>query len=191
MRRVIVIGRSGAGKSTLGRCLAKALKLPLIELDFFYWRPGWIETPMSEFRDVVARLAYGPTWIMVGNYYATFDLRMPVADTVVWLDFTRWTCIYGVLMRLVRDYGRTREGMPEGCPERVDPEFVKFVWNFQTLYRPRLVASLEKFAGQAQLHRLKSRKDAERFMSTIDPRICRNSRHHAASSTPPPPSSTP
>ncbi len=107
---------------------------------------------------------------MVGNYYATFDLRMPVADTIVWLDFTRWTCIYGVLMRLVCNYGRTREGMPEGCPERVDPEFVKFVWNFQTLYRPRIVAALETFAGQAQFHRLKSRRDAERFMATIERR---------------------
>jgi adenylate kinase family enzyme len=170
MRRVLVIGGSGAGKSTLGRRLAKTLALPLIELDFFYWRPGWTETPMSEFRDVVARLADGPAWIMVGNYYATFDLRMPVADAIVWLDFTRWTCMYGVLMRLVRNYRRPREGMPDGCPERVDPEFVKFVWNFRTLYRPRIVAALETFAGQAQLHWLKSHRDAERFMATIERR---------------------
>ena len=170
MRRVLVIGGSGAGKSTLACRLAKALDLPLIELDFFYWRPGWIETQMSEFRDVVARLADGPAWIMVGNYYATFDLRIPVADTIVWLDFTRWTCTCGVLMRLVRNYGRTREGMPEGCPEWVDPEFLKFVWNFRTQYRPRIVAALEKFAGQAQLHWLKSRKNAERFMATIERR---------------------
>jgi hypothetical protein len=73
-------------------------------------------------------------------------------------------------MRLVRNYGRTREGMPEGCPERIDVEFLKFVWNFQTRYRPRIVAALEKFAGQAQLHRLRSRKDAERFMATIERR---------------------
>ncbi len=170
MRRVMVIGGSGAGKSTLARRLATALKLPLIELDFLYWRPGWIETQMSEFRDVVAHLTDGPTWIMVGNYSTTFNLRMPVADTIVWLDFTRWTCMYGVLMRLVRNCGRTREGMPEGCPERVDAEFLKFVWNFQTRYRPQIVAALEKFAGQAQLHRLKSRKDAERFMATIERR---------------------
>jgi adenylate kinase family enzyme len=170
MRRVLVIGCSGAGKSTLARRLATALELPLIELDFLYWRPGWIETPMSEFREVIARLAGAPTWIMVGNYYATFGLRMPVADTIAWLDFTRWTCVYGVLMRLVRNYGRTREGMPAGCPERVDPEFLKFVWNFRTRYRPQIVAALEKFAGQAQVYRLESRNDAERFMATIERR---------------------
>jgi hypothetical protein len=75
-----------------------------------------------------------------------------------------------VLLRLVRNYGRPREGMPEGCPERVAPEFVKFVWNFRTQYRPRIVAALEEFAGGAQLHRLQSRKDAERFMVTIERR---------------------
>jgi adenylate kinase family enzyme len=125
---------------------------------------------MPEFRIVVARLADGPTWIMVGNYHATFDLRMPVADTIVWLDFTRWTCMYGVLTRILRHYGHTREEMPEGCPERLDVTFLQFVWNFQTGYRPRIVAALEKFAGHAQLHRLKSRNDAERFMATIEQR---------------------
>jgi len=72
------------------------------------------------------------------------------------------------VMVLVRYYGRTREDMPEGCPERVDAEFLKYVWNFQTQYRPRIVAALEKFAGRAQLHRLESRNDAERFMATIE-----------------------
>src|SRR5262249_5063159 len=170
MRRVMVIGGSGAGKSTLGRRLAKALELPLIELDVLYWRPGWIDTPMREFRDVVARLAAGPAWIMVGNYSTMFDLRMPVADTIVWLDFGRWICMYGVLRRIVRDYGRVREGMPEGCPERVDAGFLKYVWNFQTEYRPKIVAALEEFAGQTQLHRLPSRSDAERLMAAIERR---------------------
>jgi adenylate kinase family enzyme len=125
---------------------------------------------MPEFRDVVERLADGPTWIMVGNYSTSFDLRMPVADTIVWLDFTRWTCMYGVLMRIVCNYGRTREGMPERCLERVDPEFLKFAWNFRTRYRPQIVTALEKFAGRAQLYRLTSRNDAERFMATIERR---------------------
>jgi hypothetical protein len=80
------------------------------------------------------------------------------------------TCVYGVLTRLVRNCGRTCEGMPEGCPERVDPEFLKFVWNFHTQYRPLIVAALEKFASQAQLHRLKSRNDAQRFMAKIERR---------------------
>jgi hypothetical protein len=37
--------------------------------------------------------------------------------------------------------------------------------------QPRgIVAGLEKFAGQARLHRLESRKDGERFMATVERR---------------------
>jgi len=166
----MVIGCAGAGKSTVARRVARAVALPLIELDFLYWRPGWIETPMPEFRDAVARLADGPAWIVDGNYDTTYDLLMPLADTIVWLDFARWICMYGVLTRIVCGYGRTRDGLPEGCPERFDAEFLKFVWNFHTLYRPRIVEGLEKFAGHARLHRLESRKDSERFMTTVERR---------------------
>ena len=170
MRRVMVIGCSGAGKSALARRLAKALALPLIELDFLYWHAGWVETPMSEFRDVIARFADWPAWIIDGNYSTSFDLRMPFADTIVWLDYARAACMRGVLTRMIRHYGHTRAGMPEGCPERVDPVFLRYVWNFNVRQRPLIVAALEKFAGHARLHRLESRKDGERFMATIEQR---------------------
>jgi len=170
VQRILVIGNSGAGKSTLARRLAKVLALPLIELDFLYWRPGWIETSMPEFREAIARLASGPAWIMDGNYSTTFDLRMPAADTIVWLDFARWACMRGVLTRIARGYGRTREGLPADCPERFDAMFLRYVWNFRSTQRLRIVAALEKFAGHARLHRLESRKDGERFMAMIEQR---------------------
>jgi adenylate kinase family enzyme len=170
VRRVLVIGCSGAGKSVLARRLAKATALPLIELDCLYWRPGWVETPMSEFRDAIARVTQAPDWIIDGNYSTTFDLRMPFADTIVWFDFARWICLYGVLTRMARDYGRTREGMTQGCPERFDATFLRYVWDFQARQRPRIVEALEKFAGHACLHRLESRKDGERLMAMVERR---------------------
>src|SRR5262249_29289143 len=41
MRRVMVVGCAGAGKTTLARSLAARLRLPLIHLDFHFWRAGW------------------------------------------------------------------------------------------------------------------------------------------------------
>ena len=170
MRRVMVIGCPGAGKSTVARRLADKLALPRIALDGVYWRPGWVECPSTEFREAVARLAATPAWVMDGNYGFTYDLRMPVADTIVWLDLPRWTCVRSVLVRTARGYGRTRETLPPGCPERFDMEFLGYMWNFNTRQRPGMVAALEKFAGHARLHRLESRKDGERFMAMIEQR---------------------
>jgi adenylate kinase family enzyme len=41
-RRILVIGCSGAGKSTLAWAIANRHQLPLIHLDRFFWRPGWV-----------------------------------------------------------------------------------------------------------------------------------------------------
>jgi len=170
MRRVMVIGSPGSGKSTMARRLADRLALPMIALDTLYWRPGWVENSRAAFREAVAQYAAMPAWVMDGNYSFTYDLRMPVADTVVWLDLPRWTCMRSLLLRTARGYGRTRDTSPPGCPERFDVEFLGYVWNFNTSQRPGMVAALEKFAGHARLHRLESRKDGERFMAMIEQR---------------------
>jgi adenylate kinase family enzyme len=170
MRRVMVIGSPGAGKSTLARGLADKLARPMVALDSLYWRPGWVESPGAEFREAVARFAATPAWVMDGNYGFTYDLRMPVADTIVWLDLPRWTCARRVVIRTARGHGRTRDTLPPGCPERFDLEFLAYVWNFKANQRPGMVAAVEKYAGHARLHRLESRKDTERFMAMIERR---------------------
>ena len=93
-----------------------------------FWRPGWVEAPREEFRDAVARVAAMPNWIMDGNYTFTFDLRLPLADTVIWLDLPRHICMWRVITRTARGYGRTRAGLAEDCPERFDWEFLNYVW---------------------------------------------------------------
>ena len=35
----------------------------------------------------------GPSWVMDGNYASTFDIRVPRATAIVWLDLPRWQCL--------------------------------------------------------------------------------------------------
>ena len=170
MRRVMVLGCAGAGKSTLARRMAAALALPLVELDRVFWRPGWIQVPREEFRDAVARLAAMPAWIMDGNYGFSYDLRLPRADTVVFLDLPRRVCMWRVIRRTGIGYGRTRAGLPQNCPELFNWEFLKYVWDFPALHRPRITAALANHAGHAHVHRLESPNAVERFLSQIERR---------------------
>ena len=120
MRRVLVIGCSGAGKSTLARKLSAVTGLPLVGLDRIYWRSGCDRA--AAFRMARrgrkargrARLGHGREY-----YSGTFDLRMPRADTVIWLDYPRKVCLRRVLWRVIKGYGRTRADMPPGCPEKL------------------------------------------------------------------------
>ena len=80
---------------------------------------------------------------MDGNFAETFDLRMPRADTLVWLDYPRATCIRRILMRTVRDYGKRTPDLPDGCPETFDAAVLRFAWRFPAESRPQISASLD------------------------------------------------
>ena len=93
MQRILVIGSPGAGKSTLASRLAGRLGLPLIHLDREYFGPGWTMPSKDEWRERVKALAARPAWVMDGNYASTFDIRVPRATAIVWLDLPRWQCL--------------------------------------------------------------------------------------------------
>jgi adenylate kinase family enzyme len=157
MRRILVIGSPGAGKSTLARRLAERLDLPLIHLDREYFGPGWTMPPRPEWRERVRALAARPAWVMDGNYSSTFDLRMPRAQAIVWLDLPRWRCIAGVLWRVAKHYGRVRPDLGPGCTERFDGSFLRFIWSYPRDMRPRIARLLENLRSGQRVFVLRSR----------------------------------
>jgi adenylate kinase family enzyme len=168
MRRVLVVGCAGAGKTTLARKLAERSGLPLVHLDFHYWRPGWRPPDDSNlWREQVIALTQAPAWIMDGNYSNTYDIRMPRADTLVWLDYPRAVCMRRVLLRTLLGYGRTRADLPSACPERFDIPFLRYVWHFPQRHRPRIVDAIERFGRQLRIARLRSDREAAEFLGTV------------------------
>ena len=166
MERVLIIGCGGAGKSTLARALGEKTGLPVVHLDRLFWKPGWVETPKAEFDTVIRREMAKPRWIMDGNFHRTLSERILHCDTVIYLDFNRFTCLLGVAKRVITTYGRVRPDMAEGCPERFDWDFVKWVWNFNKRNRNRYHQTL----GQAEnvtVHILKNRQQVRAFLESL------------------------
>src|SRR4051794_30280430 len=108
MKKILILGSGGAGKSTLARRLGEHLQMEVIHLDSYYWKPGWIERPKPEWRQVVARLTEGESWVMDGNYSGTIELRIGACDTVILLDIPRTTCLWRVIKRAVAHRGHSR-----------------------------------------------------------------------------------
>jgi adenylate kinase family enzyme len=144
MDRILVIGSSGAGKSTLARRLADRLDLPLIHLDREFFGPGWDEPSRPEWRQRVSNLVAQPRWVIDGNYRSTFDLRIPRATAIVWLDLPRWRCLANVVWRVVRKYGRARADLAPDCPERFNWPFMVWIWNYPRRVRPNTIRMLER-----------------------------------------------
>lgn len=167
MQRVLVIGISGAGKSTFSRALANMTGLPLIHLDKEFWRPGWVQTPRLDWRAKVTELAAGERWIMDGNYDSSLDLRLPRADTVLWFDYPMLRCLRRAMWRATTTYGRVRTDMAEGCAERIDLEFLRYIWTFNAKQRPRVVAALARFGGHVTPVVFRRDGEAARFLSAL------------------------
>jgi adenylate kinase family enzyme len=74
-------------------------------------------------------------------------MRIVRADTVVWLDYPTRLCLGRVLKRWWHYRGRARPDMTEGCPERLDLEFLVYVLAFRRNWRSRNRQALDGFAG--------------------------------------------
>ena len=147
MRRVLVIGSPGAGQSTLSHALARRAGLPLHHLDRMFWLPGWVERDRDEGRAELANVLAQDCWIIDGNYGSTLPLRIACADTVVWLDYPTALCLGRALRRWWMYRGHSRPDMTEGCPERLDGEFLLYILNFRCAWRDRNATALAGFDG--------------------------------------------
>lgn len=167
MRRILLIGSPGSGKSTLARALGARFHLPVTHLDRLWWQPGWVELGAEKFRPLVAEIVARDKWVIDGNYSNTWDLRMPRADTIVWMDLPRRVCLWRVFRRAVTQYGRVRGDMAPGCPERFDPEFFRYVWNFKASHDERIMEALRRHGRHARIIRLRSDEGVVRFVGGI------------------------
>jgi adenylate kinase family enzyme len=167
MRRIMIVGPAGSGKSTLARDLGAALDLPVIHLDAHYWLPGWVEPPLDAWHERVRQLVLGETWIIDGNYSDTFDLRLAVADTIVFLDLPRHICLGRVIARSIRTFGRVRPDMAPGCRERLDVAFLRWVWTYPSQRRPAMLRRLEEMEGQMQIIWLRNASEVRAFPRTL------------------------
>lgn len=163
MKKILIIGSGGAGKSTFSRRLGEITGIEVFHLDKLHWRAGWIEPPKDEWRQTVEDCLKKDSWIMDGNFGGTMEMRIAASDTVIFLELPRLVCIYRILKRVVIYYGKNRPDMAEGCNERFDWDFIKWVWNYPTRTKPKVEALMKKFRNEKTTIRLTSRTEIKNF----------------------------
>ncbi len=167
MKRVLILGPSGSGKSTLGERLGRILRLPIIHLDRYYWKPNWIDTPEEEWQVIVKELINSDSWVMDGNYTSTLKLRATVADTIIFIDIPRRLSFLRVFFRFFRFRGRTRPDLTEDCPEKIDWDFIRWIWDYPRTRKPAILRFLEKLKPAKNVIVLRGQKEVEVFLDSI------------------------
>lgn len=166
MKKVLVLGCSGAGKSTFAFWLGQATGLPVIHLDSIYWKSGWVASTNDEWDEIMNELVKLDSYIMDGNYSRTLDKRLVQADTVFYFDFPRRLCIYRVIKRRIINHRKTRADMAKGCSEKIDLEFLNWVWNYRKRNRGRILEMLEKADGQKQVHIFRNPGEVKKYIES-------------------------
>ena len=167
MQRIAIIGSCEAGKSTLARSLGKKLDLPVIHLDAYYWQPRWQESNTQQWLEIQRELIKGDRWIVDGTYGGTMNIRLSAADTVIWLDFNRYLCLWRIFKRYLQYRGNTRPDMA-ASPERLNKEFIRYVWNFSPVHRSRISDRLAKCQDNTQIIMLQNPRQVLSLLQQID-----------------------
>jgi len=147
MKRIAIMGCPGSGKSTLARELGAELGLPVHHLDRYYWQPGWVEADAASFASKLKELFCLDEWIIDGGYngHDPDGLRFKRAELIIYFDRSVWLCLYRAIKRVFQYRNKTRPDMGPDCPEKMDLEFLLFIWNYRR-------KSWHKLMDRAVLH---------------------------------------
>lgn len=166
MRKIAVIGGSGAGKSTLAKQLGSQLNIPVYHLDDIFWKPGWNSIERSKLIEEQKIILQNDSWVIDGNYSASMDIRLHDADTVIFLHYKTIRYLYGVVKRRIQYHKKTRPDMGKDCEEKLDLEFLNWVYQFNKQKAPGIHQKLQQLQD-TNIHIFKSPKESRQFISGL------------------------
>ncbi len=167
-QRIMVVGCSGGGKTTLSQKLARNFGLRYISMDRdVFWLPGWQARPREEQRQRIATIITEERWLMDGSNPSSFDIRLPRSHIVLWVRMPRWLCLRGAVSRAIKGYGKARPEMAEGCPERIDIDFLRYIWNFERRHASIFEQNFALYGPDVPVFQLKSRKQFRRLLDLL------------------------
>ena len=103
----------------------------------------------------------GDEWISDGNFaLATFDIRLPRATLVLWLERSQLYCASRAITRVFK------RGEPHRMVKLV--EVLAFIWKFGRVNRPRIEATRLSHGPNVPVRRLTSSREIAAFLSGYD-----------------------
>lgn len=133
------------------------------------WQAHSEENNVPAFRALLKQAHAGDEWISDGNFaLATFDIRLPRATLVIWLERSRLYCASRAIMRVFKG----------GEPHRIGKlaEVLAFIWKFDRVNRPRIEATRLSHGPDVPVRRLTGGREIVAFLSSYG-----GGAHHRAS----------
>jgi adenylate kinase family enzyme len=166
-QRIMIFGFPGGGKTTLAKQMGEALDIPVYHLDRIKQIENFEWKPMDEIRALVNEVINKDKWILDG--YPTTEM-MPAcierADTLIFIDFNRFLCMWRVTKRSIKHHGKCRPDVGDGCKDGFPPVYLCWViWTFPKKYRYHFLDWMN--VNDKTVFHFKKRKEVERFLEEL------------------------
>jgi hypothetical protein len=114
---------------------------------------------VAAFRALLEKAHAGDAWIGDGNFaVASFDIRLPRATLVIWLEASKISCARRAITRVLRSGEAHRIGKLG--------EVLAFIWKFDRVNRPRIEALRVCYGADVPVRRLTGRRDVAAFLAS-------------------------
>lgn len=152
MQRVIIVGPGASGKSTLARRLGELTGLPVVEIDTIFWTPDLVAKSPCEWSSMQSSFVAASEWIIDGDLgpFDVFEPRFKAADTVIFLDFSTWRCMWRAIRR---------------SRERAD--FWLWLLTYRWKCRPLILDAIQAHAPGAAFYTLRDPQQVSRFLGDV------------------------
>lgn len=161
MERVCIIGGSGTGKTTLSNNLSRELNLPIYHIDGIHHLKDWKIRDTAERDRIILEKVEEPRWIIDGTYRSTLQQRLEKADYIIYLDYSSFAQVRGVMKRFIRNHGKEKEEIP-GCKEQMTWKFFWFVVNWRKNKRTEIIEKINK-VDSSKVHIFKNRRQLNKW----------------------------
>lgn len=167
MKKVAVFGKPGSGKSTLSKSLASAIGIKLYPLDSILYKANGDLVDRKTYDKKHENILSSDSWIIDGfGPMESFNKRLEVADTLIYVELPYVTSYWLVTKRLLKGLFVKPEGWPDGSSVlKGTLESYKVLKLCPKFWNDSFMKRLEGISANKSLHVIRSVSELNSFVN--------------------------
>lgn len=148
--------------------MSKMTGIPAYHFDQVAWEAGWTRPSADKKEIMTQNLADTQKWVIDGVSQAL----MESADTIIFLDYPRMTCIWRMIKRNIACGFRTRSEMPADCPDyRQLPFIFRVIWSFPKKQNPWILEEMDSMKSWKHIVHIRNNPELRSFIQSVTQEI--------------------